>query len=192
MLTVYVVLIGLDVSYKKILLDMLLPLHFYVHRLLPLTYWSKNSIFLKHDCLSFSSDNLSCKVWCFSFFVNREDRRYQISCKGYRRVVHYHWETKVIQRFMARDEIVVLHVTHTDRDRVVMKQRPSWLHCVSLKTKIPGVASAPSWCAIGSWGHWFIRQRRSSLMDGTQSNARPIRCSPNRREKAFAGREINK
>lgn len=136
MLTVYVVLIGLGVSYKKILLDMLLPLHFYVHRLLPLTYWSKNSIFLKHDCLSFSSDNLSCKVWCFSFFVNREDRRYQISCKGYRRVVHYHWETKVIQRFMARDEIVVLHVTHTDRDRVVMKQRPSWLHCVSLKTKI--------------------------------------------------------
>lgn len=37
---------------------------------------------------------------------------------------------------MARDEIVVLHVMHTDRDRVVMKQRPSWLHCVSLKTKI--------------------------------------------------------
>ncbi|KAK1881166.1 Peptide chain release factor 3 [Dissostichus eleginoides] len=31
-------------------------------------------------------------------------------------------------------------------------------------------------------GHRFIRQRGSSLMDGTQSNARPIRCSPNRRE----------
>lgn len=46
---------------------------------------------------------------------------------------------KVKQYLLARDEIVVLHVTHTDTqpDRVVMKQRPSWLHYVSLKNKNP-------------------------------------------------------
>ncbi|TNN54464.1 hypothetical protein EYF80_035302 [Liparis tanakae] len=47
--------------------------------------------------------------------------------------------------------------------------------------------SARSRRALGSRGHGVIRQRGSSLMDGTQSNARPIR-----RGRAFAGREINK
>ncbi len=95
---------------------------------------------------------------------------------------------------LATDEIVVLHVTHTDSqpDRVVMKQRPSWLHYVSLKTKIPQRSSSFKLMCYRERGHRFTRQRGSSLMDGTQSNARPIRCSPNRRERAFAGREINK
>lgn len=58
--------------------------------------------------------------------------------------LHYHWETKEKQYLLARDEIVVLHVTHTDTqpDRVVMKQRPSWLHYISLKTKIPQRSSS--------------------------------------------------
>lgn len=54
--------------------------------------------------------------------------------------LHYYWETKVKQYLLARDEIVVLHVTHKDTqpDRVVMmKQRPSWLHYVFLKNKNP-------------------------------------------------------
>lgn len=43
-------------------------------------------------------------------------------------LLHYHWETKVKQSFLATDEIVVLHVMHTDIQpgRVAMKQRPSW------------------------------------------------------------------
>lgn len=53
--------------------------------------------------------------------------------------LYYYWETKVKQCLLATDEIVVLHVTHssTQPDKVVMKQRPSWLQYVSLKNKTP-------------------------------------------------------
>lgn len=87
---------------------------------------------------------------------------------------------------------VVLHATHTHTrpGGAVVKQEPSRLLYISLeikpkkKKKNPSVSS---WCAIGNQGHRFIRQKGSSLMDGTQSNARPIRCSPNRRRRPFTG-----
>lgn len=61
----------------------------------------------------------------------------QISHDSSRKVLHYHWEAKVIKCLLAADETVIFHVTHTDAepDEVVMKQRPSWLDYVSLKTK---------------------------------------------------------
>lgn len=92
-------------------------------------------------------------------------------------------KTKVEKYSLAWDEIVVLHVTCTDiqPDGATMKQRPRCFRCyVSLKTqKSPGAAPARSGAAIGSRGRRFSRQRASSsLMDGTQSNARPIQLQP--------------
>lgn len=55
-------------------------------------------------------------------------------------LLHYRWETKVKQFFLATDEMVALHAMHTDIQpgRVVMKQRPLLVTLHLLKNrKIP-------------------------------------------------------